>query len=235
MRTISVICTLLLLAACGGQKPAPGPPKPVAFTPSIIPTNGDDGSPIVVADGSIHVQNDRKAHNFHVHGPRSASIKRANFQPFKIGFQCDPTNKATGAVACSSSTPPCNMSGTNSSTACFVDPGTSPWALTLCESATTPCPSTSAGATLTWDPGVDPEKIQLDFLGADFQIGNYGKGVDLFQATGHSIQSAILTVGGSTTYNFTCTAGSSTKPLACFKIAYSCYVTGDAQCDKDLQ
>ena len=228
---IVAICALLLLASCGGPK-EPGKVQPAVH----MYGNGDDGSPIVVADGSLHV---RSKQEFHLHGTKHASVKRTDFQPENVGFLCDPTpviGHPTGG--CSSQC----TAGSTISTACYVAPGNTPWKLEICDSGSTfPCTKNSGGVfqgRILWQLKKDDETTlikdleRLDVLFyKDFTISNptpndESTGVDLSPAPGNHIQATLVVNPGTpVTYNFACKSNAD-----CLYIAYSCYITGNGSC-----
>jgi hypothetical protein len=172
MRTFTLICSLLLLASCN---PQPKPLAPAADRVHIW-SNPDDSSPIIISDGSIHINHKGKSH-FRIHTSQHASIKLALYQPYFLGFGCNPAD-GTATNACFPPPPaaqakPC---AALAGAPCVIDvnPGgltvqdATKWELALCDSVN--CPNVPT-AKLFWD-SKDHETIGIKYETNKFSVGN---------------------------------------------------------------
>jgi hypothetical protein len=197
MRTLTLICAVLLIASCGKppDNPAPGP-SPAARFP--FGGGGVDSSPIIISDGSIKVSHSEAGSYFSVLGPGSAFLKLANHEPNTLGFGCNPSPTAT-TNACPTTTPVCgaNTGSFVNTIPCTlpVDPAnvdtptsTTTWTLSLCDSSTATYAtcggsSTPVPVTLIWPspstPG-DFERIDATTTppGTTTSSGNFTLDVD---------------------------------------------------------
>uniref|UniRef100_Q01QI8 Lipoprotein n=1 Tax=Solibacter usitatus (strain Ellin6076) TaxID=234267 RepID=Q01QI8_SOLUE len=257
MRTLTLVCTFVVLTSCVDKKANQKPPAAVrpaqaqvrapAQQPVPRPEDRDpihifgtdESSPIIISDGSIKVEHHLRGSHFRVHAKDHAVLKLANFEVNQLGFGCDPT-LPSGASSC---TAVGTCAASNTATACklVISPKASPgysWKLDLCDTVN-PCTSAAAAVTLLWD-----SKGRPDFERIDIQtIGNFtldGNGVPIVKyvrdpahPNSSHLLSAHLTVtdamGMPTLYDFDLTG-----PYTALELSYDCSGSGNT-CRPDHQ
>ncbi len=220
MRTIGLICGLVMLVGCQqateeAKKTAEAQKGPKG--PTIPPLTNDDSSPIIISDGSVKMN--QKDH-FRIHrkkdgpsgpsgpGAPAASIKLGGHAPTTVGYQCDPGTVAAPGNCGAACDPAAIVSK------CTVPlSGLNSWSLDLSD-------STGVVANLNWDNG-KPEKIRVQLpKGYDIQGKGEGStisGVSLLPST-KSLTSSQLTVNGNgAVYKFACASGQ-----VCLTVGYYC-------------
>jgi hypothetical protein len=177
MRTIPLICALLLLTSC--HKPQVGPLA--------------DDSPIIISDGSTAIQNP----NFTQKQPQDAEITTVTHVAKALGFVCDPSSP-TSPNSCATA-PQCTQGGPTNTTRCRVDNLDShpQWDLALCE-GTASC-SGNGDARVQWS-NTGSLKVKIHTDKGNFTYPN----PDLLVHGTAALQSAKLALhgGGNPTYDF---------------------------------
>ena len=234
MRTITLICALLLLASCGGSPEAQKRQEP-AKKDDFHATSNADSSPIIISDGSIRIthKNPDQDH-FRVRGQKHAVIKLQNHQPYTVGYRCN------AGVDCVSKCPYTAGSPSTPTTACYVDvvANVTDWKLVLCEGGASSTCAGSGTVQMKWDANpdakgnVDYESIVIKSNDQDFKVkeANATTGAELqhSSAPGTKLRNSTLTLtraGTPETYYLDCV-----NYNPCLTLDYSCYVSGNAKC-----
>jgi hypothetical protein len=227
MRTITLICALLLLASCGGSPEAQKRQEPTKKD-DLHATSNADSSPIIISDGSIDMEHTNKNLDFHFHGQKHYSVKENKYQPHFLGFGC--TADSQGHSDCTSDCDPNNILPK-----CKVDirpNAAKAWALSLCEDLTD-CTGRWTMQT-TWQVIHPNNAEELDIVshGQNLEVrAPSGKGKHLHHKSTNAnhLQSASLTVTDTNNnsvgpYKFTCQQG---QP--CMTISYDCQSAGNCK------
>src|ERR1019366_159736 len=191
MRTIPLICALLLLTSC--HKPQVGPLA--------------DDSPIIISGGSTEIQNP----NFTQRGKQDAEITTTTHVSKALAFLCDPkTTDCTTLIVCP-------QSGLPITSQCRVDNLDShpQWDLALCEGKTS-C-SGNGDVRVQWF-NVAHLQVKIHKDQADHVDFTYPSQDLLVHPVSPALQSARLELhgGSNPTYNF---SGCPPKKL-CLAVLY---------------
>lgn len=197
MRTLIPICAALVLHSCQ-----------LGFDKGKVGTSSGDNSPIIIADGTVHL---KQARNFRVHGPMNASVKETGHKPQLLGYQCS-ANPVFDPAACTQ-----GDCATKLQAGCTLDLKTAKsWTFNVSDSASILL------ATLSW-PGIsednhkaDAERIDVYFPQKFTVMGTLGL-VDLQPPTTYHLGSVVATVDGKQ-YPFPCNPDGN----ACVVIGYYC-------------
>jgi len=209
MRSITLICALLLLASCGHKNAKP---------------KGPGSSPIIIADGSIMVYHS----DLLSLSPTSFVLELPNHRPGLLGYGCDPSIYAT-INSCSGASPCTQAANGINASKCQVplDPSVlGTWTLSVCDSGST-CASTSPVA-LTWTTDYkDRVNINSTIAPTVVTAGASGPGLKYF--TDHLACARLLVESGatSTTYDFEFSSGTPHD----VRVSYDCRSTGSSPCD----
>jgi hypothetical protein len=192
MRTIPLICALLLLTSCHQPQVGPLQVGPLA-----------DDSPIIISGGSTLIGNP----NFTLRGDQDAEITTVTHTARALGFLCDPAS-ATSLTSCATA-PPCPQ-GANT-TRCRVDnlDAHNNWDLALCD-LTTPC-SANGDLRVQWISGGAHLKVHIHKVASGPADAFQYPSTDLLvHPVAPSLHDAKLALhgGGNPTYDFSnCTKG----------------------------
>src|ERR1035437_3767970 len=173
MRTITLICALLLLASCGGSPEAQKRQEPTKKD-DLHATSNADSSPIIISDGSIHIKH-RKPNRDHFtdkNPKKREEIKEAHYQPTAFGYKCDPSSDKNTCVT------DCEKDGIAAGCKLTITAATNSWALSLCEDNGA---CTSPGTVqVEWDRQ-HPDKMPITSYGQNFSYSqaNSTKGAEL--------------------------------------------------------
>lgn len=212
---------LLLLTAC--------PPET-----QVQPVANNDSSPIIIADGSIHVKHKKSGRDhFQAKTSTSVNIQANNYFPKSIGFLCEPAitdPSATGfcpvqsdgtKVKCGAYA---STSASINSSACLLDPiDVGGWELALCR-GNAPC-SRGTEFDITGNISSSTMAITSVFNSGSTTNGYFtynpasnhtGELVYTSYAGSTALGSASLT-GTSVVYQFSCLPNN-----ACLAIEYHC-------------
>ena len=200
MRTILLICALLLLTSC--QKPGG------------LQT-GDD-SPIIISGGSTNIRNPK----FTQKDPQEAEITTTAHTAKVLAYRCDPTATDCKAV---SVCPQTSSASSPITTTCRVDnlDTHNNWDLALCD-LTTPGCSPNGDVRVQWISGGNHLKVHIHKVAPghtdDFQYPPASQDLLVHPGT-PALHDAILTLhgGANPTYYF---SGCPTGPQTCLAILY---------------
>jgi hypothetical protein len=231
MRTITLICALLVLASCGGSPEA-------QKKDDFHGTSNADSSPIIISDGSTLVKHGKpgRDHFTDKNPTKDDEIKAVNYAPKALGYLCDPSSHPPSANTCASVLE-CPKDPTVPTGACKVvfPSNTEWWDLSLCENSTS-C-SGNGTVRVKWIKA-DPESMKIHSNGNNFSYKNAtaSDGAELKHViSGQVLQSAKLDVklpggGQPTTYLFPCTmTGSTCLPNVRLTVGYDCQGTNLCQ------
>jgi hypothetical protein len=211
MRTITLLCALVLLTSCNK---APAPPDGGNVGKHGGPT---DSSPIKISDDSIRIN--RPTH-FRVHGAKLASVKDLNHAPTYLGYKCSPGDDGATGDCGATQCPTGSTTATPVSAACYVElDDLNAWSMDVRD--VSDANVVSVVATLSWASS-SKDTVRID-LPNGYTVQDGSPGVDLLPSANHA-KSASLSVNGANTplYTFSCPQGSLAKPAMCAKIGYYC-------------
>lgn len=255
MRTFLLICTAMTLASCNrssSQTQNPRPPiRPQPPLPGPARGKGPplDSSPIIVSDGSIRIGQKNTLSHFRVLKKGEGFLKLANYEPYIVGYNCDPSPTANG---CSPMDPPdpnltCEATNANNNPCyVYVDPvdpvnAGKTWSLYLCDwSATLPCTKDTAQVTLAWPKGSDLERIEMTTkAGSTFMADSADEGGPGFRyfdptiqpnAVPHLHYATLEVMGRRATYSFQLTSDANGAGKKDLRIGYICRHSGNNTC-----